>query len=87
MTIKKSKDPLQTIPGVGVTTAQDLRDLGIKKVEDLKNKNPEKLYDDLCKIQGMKIDRCMLYIMRCAVYFASQKTHDPQKLKWWNWKD
>ena len=85
--MKNLKDPLQTIPGVGVTTAQDLRDLGIKKVEDLKNKNPEKLYDDLCKIQGMKIDRCMLYVMRCAVYFANQKTHDPQKLKWWNWKD
>ena len=87
MTIKKSKDPLQTIPGVGVTIAQDLRDLGIKKVEDLKNKNPEKLYEDLCEIQEMKIDRCMLYVIRCAVYFASQKTHDPQKLKWWNWKD
>ena len=85
--MKNLKDPLQTIPGVGVTTAQDLRDLGIKKVEDLKNKNPEKLYEDLCEIQEMKIDRCMLYVIRCAVYFASQKTHDPQKLKWWNWKD
>ena len=84
--MKSSKDLLQTIPGVGIAIAQDLRDLGITAVADLKNKNPEKLYDDLCRLQGVKIDRCMLYVMRCAVYFASHKTHDPQKLKWWYWK-
>jgi hypothetical protein len=25
--------------------------------------------------------------MRCAVYFAKTKNPDPEKLKWWNWKD
>ncbi|NMB56563.1 pathogenicity locus, partial [Candidatus Beckwithbacteria bacterium] len=31
-------------------------------------------------------DRCLLYVFRCAVYYA-KGGRDPEKLKWWNWKD
>jgi hypothetical protein len=58
-----------------------------KKVSDLKNKNPEKMYEKLCALQGTMVDRCMLYTFRCAVYYASNTKHDSEKLKWWNWKD
>ena len=78
---------LQTIPGVGKEISQDLWNIGIRRVGDLKGKNPEKLYLKLCWHQGMQIDRCMLYVMRCAVYYASHKKHDPKKLLWWSWKD
>jgi hypothetical protein len=77
----------QTIPGVGKSIAQDLWDMGFRSIKDLKNKNPEKLYKDFCDLKGMHIDRCMLYTFRCAVYFASHTKHEPQKLKWWYWKD
>lgn len=33
--------------------------------------------------QSVQVDRCMLYVFRCAVYYE----HDPELLKWWNWKD
>jgi hypothetical protein len=78
---------LQTIPGVGVSVAQDLYDLGIRRVADLRTKNPQTLYDQLCILAGQHIDRCMLYTFRCAVYFSSRTTHDPELLKWWNWMD
>ncbi len=81
------RDELQTIPGVGVSIAQDLRDLGVHRIADLKGKDPERLYQQLCEHQGMSVDRCMLYVFRCAIYFASHATHDPEKLKWWHWKD
>ena len=77
----------RTIPGVGRSIAQDLWDLGLRKVADLKRQDPQKLYDRLCKLQGMPVDRCMLYVMRCAVYFASTAKPRPELLKWWNWKD
>lgn len=77
----------QIIPGVGKSVAEDLYDMGFRSVAELRNKNPQKLYDDFCKLRGMPIDRCMLYVFRCAVYFASHEQHDPEKLKWWNWKD
>ena len=78
---------LRKIPGVGKEIAEDLWNLGIRHIADLRGKNPEMLYQRLCKIQGTTIDRCMLYVLRCAVYYASHKTHKPELLKWWNWKD
>ena len=78
---------LQTIPGVGKRISYDLYKLGIKKVSDLRNKNPEKLYEKLCVQSGIKVGRCMLYDFRCAVYFAQEKNPKPKLLKWWNWKD
>ena len=80
-------DELQTIPGVGPMVAGDLRLLGIRRVADLRDKNPETLYMDFCRRIGRPVDRCLLYVFRCAVYFASRIKHDPEKLKWWNWKD
>ena len=67
--------------------AQDLADLGIRRVSDLRRRNPERLYERLCKVRGQHIDRCALYVFRCAVYFASTPRPDPERLKWWNWKD
>ena len=77
---------LQIIPGVGKSIAGDLLNIGIRKVSDLKNKNPEKLYEALNRFYGVKQDICLLYVMRCAVYFASNKKHHQEKLKWWYWK-
>ncbi|MDQ7798900.1 MAG: helix-hairpin-helix domain-containing protein [Candidatus Edwardsbacteria bacterium] len=85
------KDPaikkLQTIPGVGPSIARDLYQLGIRKVSDLRGRDPEKLYLQSCHQAGKQIDRCLLYVYRCAVYYASAGKHDPKFLKWWNWKD
>jgi hypothetical protein len=78
---------LMTVPGVGPKTAADLVDLGIRSVADLKGRDPEELYGALCARTGAHVDRCMLYVFRCAVYYASAETHDPALLKWWNWKD
>lgn len=78
---------LQVIPGVGKSISKDLYSLDIRSVKDLKNKNPEELYRRLCKKQGVVIDRCMLYVVRCAVYFASHSNHKKELLQWWNWKD
>jgi len=80
---------LQRIPGVGPSLARDLADLGIRRVTDLRLRSPERLYDRLCTLRGTHIDRCVLYVFRCAVYFASERHQDPdpERLKWWNWKD
>ncbi|WP_292467824.1 helix-hairpin-helix domain-containing protein [Methanolobus sp.] len=78
---------LMQIPGVGKMIAEDFWNLGIRNVGDLKDRDPEELYQQLCDFQGMHVDRCMLYVFRCAVYFASNDEHDPHLLKWWNWKD
>ena len=78
---------LENIPGVGKSIAQDLRELGVKRPSCLKGKNPELLYEKLCCLRGKHIDRCMLYVFRCAIYFVNTENPDPEKLKWWKWKD
>jgi hypothetical protein len=72
---------------VGKSIARDLLDLGIHRVSQLRGKNPERLYKRFMKLRGCHIDRCVLYTFRCAIYFASNKKHEPAKLKWWNWAE
>lgn len=75
------------IPGVGPSLAQDLYDLDYRSIDELKGKNAEDMYEELVIRQGRPIDRCVLYVFREAVYYADNDTHDPELLKWWNWKD
>ena len=83
-TIKQS---LQLIPGIGPKLAQKFHDIGIKRISDLKGKKPEALYSQMSAKQGVQIDRCVLYVCRSSVYFAETENPDPEKLKWWYWKD
>ncbi len=78
---------LQRIPGVGPSISKDLIDLGIGRVADLRGQDPQQLFERLCLLRGEQIDRCVLYVFRCAVYFATTNSPEPERLKWWNWKD
>ncbi|GAB6274126.1 MAG: helix-hairpin-helix domain-containing protein [Peptococcaceae bacterium] len=77
----------QRIPGVGKSIAQDLWDLGYRSINELSRQDPEDMYARLCLIKSGRLERCLLYVIRCAVYFVSETTHDPDFLKWWKWKD
>jgi hypothetical protein len=83
---QKIKD-LTCIPGVGKSIANDLTKIGINTVSDLVGKDPGYLYDLSNFKRGVVQDRCLLYVFRCAVYFAQHKRHSEKKLKWWYWKD
>jgi hypothetical protein len=80
-------DPLQVIPGVGPSVARDLRQVGVRRVADLKGKSPEQLYERLGRMRGTRQDPCVLYTFRCAVYFASTPRPVAERLNWWWWKD
>ena len=87
MSPKKQKDPLQTLPGIGPSLSRCLRELGFREPSDLHGGDPEKMFVDLCEIRGEKMDRCVLYVFRCAVYASQAGDKDPELLKWWNWKE
>ena len=78
---------LEEIPGVGQSIALDLWDLGYHSIDSLKGQDPENMYEALRIRQGGSLDRCVLYVFRCAVYFASHNNHNPDLLKWLNWSD
>jgi hypothetical protein len=77
----------QSLPNVGPRTAEDLWRLGLRSPSELKGRDPEEMYERLCALKGIRIDRCQLYVFRSLVYFASRKAPKPALLKWWAWKD
>lgn len=85
--VRRRPDELQLIPGVGPSIARDLREIGIERVTDLRGRDPERLYAQSNRVRGVVQDRCLLYVFRCAVYFASTARPKPALLNWWAWKD
>ncbi|MDO4314978.1 MAG: helix-hairpin-helix domain-containing protein [Oscillospiraceae bacterium] len=81
------RSPLEAIPGVGPRIARSMADIGIREVADLKGRDPEELFRLDCAKKGFQEDRCALYVWRLAVYFAEHEAREPEKLKWWYWKD
>ena len=86
MARRSSTDDLQRAPGIGPSLARDLRDLGVRHLGDLRRRDPERLYQGLNRLRGVRQDPCVLYAFRCAVYFARTARPRPYLLKWWNWK-
>ncbi len=82
-----SPDDLQSLPGIGPSLARDLRALGIRRVADLKRRDPERLYTRLNALRGQRQDPCVLYAFRCAAYVARTPRPVPRLRLWWNWKD
>ncbi len=87
--IEKKKNGLRVIPGVGPSMENDLQRMGYRLVSDLKGQDPQEMYERLMDIEGCHVDRCVLYVFRCAVYYAQTplEEQETEKLKWWNWKD
>ncbi len=80
---------MRRVPGVGISIANDLLNINITSIAQLKGKDPQNLYDQSNAYAGIVQDRCLLYVFRCAVYFAETRVEErePEKLKWWNWMD
>lgn len=78
---------IQTIPCVDKNLALGLIEIGIYSLKDLKEASPENLFQTLSTRRQQKPDRSTLYMLKCAVYYASHTRHDPNLLKWQNWAD
>ena len=84
---EKALKEFMEMPGFGIKSAEQLWEIGIRSIADLKGKDPEIMYLKLMEARGIHVDRCVLYGFREAVYYASHEKHDPELLKWWNWSD
>ena len=67
MTKEQSIKELLSIPSIGKSIANDLWNIGIRSINDLKDKEPEVLFDLSNRYAGAVQDRCLLYCFRCAV--------------------
>lgn len=73
----------QDIPNVGNAIEKDFILLGIKEPNELAGKDPYKMYSDLCRLTGKKLDPCVIDVFISAVRYMEG---GPAK-KWWEFTE
>lgn len=76
---------LEDLISVGPAMVRDFTLLGIHCVAQLSRRNPEKIYEQLCKVTGQTQDLCCLDVFRAAVAQARSPHLPPEKCEWWYW--
>ena len=76
---------LEDLVSVGPAMVRDFELLGIHSVSQLSRRNPERMYEKLCKITGQAQDLCCLDVFRAAVAQAQNPRLPAEKCEWWYW--
>ena len=76
---------LQDLISVGPAIAHDFELLGIRSVAQLAKRNPEKLFERLCRVTGQAQDVCCLDVFRAAVAQAKDPQLPVEQCQWWYW--
>ena len=79
------KHRLEDLVSVGPAMVQDFELLGIRSLEQLSRRNPEKLYERLCEVTGKAQDVCCLDVFRAAVAQARNPRLPLEQRQWWYW--
>lgn len=77
--------PLSALRSVGPATLEDLRLLGVADVSALASRDPQALYNDLCRIKGQAVDICCLDVFCCAVAQARNPQLPAEQCDWFWW--
>ena len=72
-------DALEDLPNVGPAIADDFRQIGVHRAEHLVGADPYRLYDDLCRVTGVRHDPCVLDTFISAVRYMEGAPRRP----WW----
>jgi hypothetical protein len=70
---------LEDLPNIGKATAADLRRLGIQSPGQLVGRDPLAMYEELCRLTGVRQDPCVLDVFMAAVRFME----GGPALPWW----
>jgi len=76
---------LEDLTSVGRAFMRDFDLLGIRRIEQLSRRNPEKLYEKLCDLKGQPQDICCLDVFRAAVAQAKNPRLPAEQCQWWYW--
>jgi hypothetical protein len=74
---------LTDLPNVGPAMAADLVALGIRHPAELPGRNPQTLYEQLCRLSGVRQDPCVLDTFIALVRFAD----GGPPLPWWRFTE
>lgn len=69
------------MPNIGRAMAEDLIRLGVRKIADLKERDPVDMYLKISRLDGVRHDPCVLDTFMSAVDFARTGRAVP----WWRY--
>jgi hypothetical protein len=76
---------LSDLISVGPAMLRDFEILGVRSVPQLARRNPERLYQSLCRVAPQHQDLCCLDVFRAAVAQAQDPRLPPEQCQWWYW--
>ena len=76
---------LKDLVSVGPATLKDFELLGISSVEQLVDKEPEDLYEEIQQRLGQKIDICLFDVFRVAIEQARNPNLPHEQCQWYYW--
>lgn len=76
---------LSDLISVGPAMLRDFEILGVRSVSHLARRNPERLYQSLCRVAPQHQDICCLDVFRAAVAQARDPQLPVEQCQWWYW--
>jgi len=76
---------LKDLVSIGPAMLEDFELLGIHSVAQLRRRNPQRLYRELCRIRKAVIDPCCLDVFVAAVAQAKDPNLPVEQRQWWYW--
>jgi hypothetical protein len=76
---------LKDLVSVGPATLEDFELLEIKTVAQLRRRSPQRMYANLCRLKGQRIDPCCLDVFVAAVAQARDPQLPIEQRQWWYW--
>jgi hypothetical protein len=76
---------LADLTSVGPAAIADFAALGIFKVEQLSDREPDQLYEELCELTGARHDPCVRDVFSAAVAQARDPNLPEEQRQWWYW--
>ena len=75
----------EELVSVGPAIARDFELLGIRSVAQLARRNPERMFEELCRRKGRVQDLCCLDVFQAAVAQARNRRLPLEQRQWWYW--
>jgi Pathogenicity locus len=76
---------LRDLVSIGLAMLKDFELLGISSVAQLRRRSPQRMYQELCRLRGRRIDPCCLDVFVAAVAQAKDPQLPVEQRQWWYW--
>jgi hypothetical protein len=83
--MQKEERQLKDLVSVGPAMLEDFELLGITTVAQLRRRSPQRMYRNLCRLRGQRIDPCCLDVFVAAVAQAKDPNLPIEQRQWWYW--